>query len=522
LATSPAKSSLKPSLLGRSLGARRWLLADPREVVEVHSDGRHAGTAGAAGGLEPGLKRQRVRIQRSRLPALLRRHVLVALLLAIPLEALALAGVLPQAVVVAAPALLYIVTVIWALRRRPSLPTVAQFLDDRLGLFDRLGTGLELERRGAGNGAGTPLERRTVAEAVSLVDAGAGEWRSRPAKAPREWGAVGVAVAVLAALVAIAVIPSSSSSAGEAEEGATALGGDGPGAAAKEHELNKKGLEQYLGAKSGPAQIKKGLATKGNIRPAAAQGGKAAGNRAPGETYVTPAEGVPKGAQQGFHFSDESLDEGPVGVHASGKSQGGTPSESKSGESQGGKTGGGKSAGGEGKGPGGGGAGPGKMGGGQDASQTPQGGQQGAQANPGTKTPAPAPASKAAGAQPGSSQESPETGSPGGNTAGNGAGGNRTGKSRENEGIKSKGLKLQAGYAPFHSAKGGESKGKTGLREGGGGKARTGTAEGEVEGNGTFAFVPATGGASPSGAGAGQGLAQSYLEALTFLEKLAW
>jgi hypothetical protein len=466
------------------------------------------------------LKRQRVRIQRSRVPALLRRHALPALGLAIVLEALALAGVVPQLAVAVAPVVLFLATVAWALRRRLPLPAVAQFLDDRLSLFDRLGTGLELERRGAGNGAGTPLERRTVAEAVSLVDAGAGEWRARPAKAPREWAAVGVAVVVLAALVAIAAIPSSSSSAEEGGAGATALGG-GPDAAAKEHKLNKKGLEQYLGAESGPAQIKKGLATKGNIRPAAPQDGKAAGNRAPGETFVTPPGGVPKGAQQGFHFSDESLDEGPVGVHAGGKSQGGTPSESKGGASQGGKSGGGKSAGGEGKGPGAG-AGAGKNGGGQDASQTPQGTPQGAQANRGTRTPARAPASKAAGAQQGSSQESPETGSPGGNTAGNGAGGNRTGKSRENEGIRSKGLKLQAGYAPFHSGKGGNPKGKTGLREGGGGKARTGTAEGAVEGNGTFAFVPATGGAAPGGAAGGDGLAQSYLEALTFLEKLAW
>ncbi len=101
-----------------------------------------------ASGLEPGLEHQRVRIQRSRLGVLLRRHATVALALAILLEALALLGVVPQLVVAVVPLVLLVATIGWALRRRLSLPAVAQLLDQRLRLFDRLGTALELERRG--------------------------------------------------------------------------------------------------------------------------------------------------------------------------------------------------------------------------------------------------------------------------------------------------------------------------------------------------------------------------------------
>ncbi|HYC81880.1 MAG TPA: hypothetical protein VEB65_08840, partial [Solirubrobacterales bacterium] len=129
----------------------------------MNSAGVAGGGASAAGGLEPGLSRQRVRIQRSRLGVLLRRHATVALALAVVLEALALLGAVPQLAVVVAPLVLLAATIAWALRRRLSLAAVAQLLDARLGLFDRLGTALELERRGAGDGGPRgALERRAV------------------------------------------------------------------------------------------------------------------------------------------------------------------------------------------------------------------------------------------------------------------------------------------------------------------------------------------------------------------------
>jgi hypothetical protein len=477
-----------------------------------------SGTSASADGLVPALGQLRARVQWRRFWVLLRRHALVALALAIVLEALALLDVLPQWVVVAAPLALLLATLAWALRRRLSLAAVAQLFDDRLRLFDRLGTGLELERRGAGNGGGSPLERRTVAEAAALAADGANVWRPRTAAAPREWAAGAVAVVVLAALVALAVVPGSDSSAA-GKGGATALGG-GEGAAATNHKLNKKGLEQYLGAKSGPAQIKPGQATQGAIRPGAPRKGKAAGKRYTGEAFVTPSEGAPTAAQQGFHFSEESLQEAAPNIHASGKSQGAS-GEPKPGATPGGKAGGGQAPGGGGKGPGAASGGKKQSGAGQDASQGTKGSPPGAGTNPGTKTPARAPASKtAAGPKSGTSQGSPETGSPGGATAGNGAGGNKTGRSRESEGIKSKGLKLQAGYAPYKSQEGGTSQGKSGNRQGGGGKARTGMTEGTSKGNATFAFVPATGGAVATGGS--QGLAQSYSATLEFLERLPW
>jgi hypothetical protein len=515
LASISETSTLEMSLLRRRVRSRAWLLADPRDVVAVGVARAGGPAPGAAAGIEAGLSRLSARIQRARLPVLLRRHATVALALAALLEALALAGVLPQLAVVIAPLVLFAVTVGWALRHRLSPAATAQFLDERLLLFDRLGTGLELERRGVGDDSGGELERRTLAEATRLVEDGIRDWRPRAAAAPREWAAAGAALAVLAALVVLAVVPGSGSG---GAAGATARGGGG-GAAGKHHALNKKGLEQYLGAKSGPAQIKPGEATPGEIRPAEPQSGKAdAGKNSQGGTYVTPSEGAPTAAQQGFHFSDESLDEGRAGVHASGKSQVGGPSEGKAGGPSEGKAGGGKSAGGGGKGPAD--AAGSKQGtSGHDASQATGGSQSGA--NPGTQTPARAPASKAAtNVKSGSSQQSPETGTPGGNTAGNGAGGNKQGRSREVEGTQSKGLKLQAGYAPYKSPQGGLSKGGTGNRQGGGGKARTGQTEGATKGNGTFSFVPATGGAVANG-GEG-GLAQSYSAALGFLERLPW
>jgi uncharacterized membrane protein YgcG len=526
---------------GLAAELRRWLRADPREVVEVSaaaaassgagerpvqgSDTAAAGraTEGAfrpgaaaeAGGLVPALARLRVRIQRSRLLVLLRRHALLALVPAIVLEALALAGVAPQVVVVLVPLALFVATVARALRRRPSLAAVAQLLDERLRLFDRLGTALELERRGAGNGGGE-LERRAVAEAAALVEAGARGWQPRARKAPREWAALGAALLALAALALVAIVPGSGSGAGAAK---TALGRGEAGAPAGSGS-SKKALEQYLGAKSGPAQIKPDQVTPSEIRPAAHRRGGAAGQRANGETYVTPAAQ----AQGRFSFEDEALNDESGRTHTGGAAAAGGHSAAAAGGSAkgGGSPGESENEGGGGGQQGGGGKGQaaGQPGGAQGHSQAPPGAQSGNGADP---VPG-APASKAAAAAKGSGAVgAPGTSTKGQSTAGNGVGGNRTGHSRGVEGAESKGLKLQAGYAPYRAAKAGENGGKSGERQGAGGKARTGTAEGGSEfgsGGGSFAFVPATGGAAAGGSGSQ--LAQNYSTALSWLERLPW
>ena len=486
--------------------------------------------ASAASDLEPGLSRQRVRIQRSRLWVLLRRHATVALALAIVLEALALLGAVPQLVVVVAPLVLLAVTIAWALRRQLSLAAVAQLLDARLGLFDRLGTALELERRGAGNGGPRgALERRAVAEAAALLAGGASQWRSRPAPAPREWGAAAAALLVLAALVAVAIVPGSDP--GAPDSGSqTALGaGEGPGAGGK-GAANKKALEHYLGGPSTPRPSEQRQIAPGEqIRPAAGyrQPGKAGSRRGP-EVQVTEQQQDPTHVQYGFRFEDEEIgnkayeaqpggpkarDPGSEGQAVTGGAKG---AAGKGGEAKGGNA---AANGGQGNGPG---AGAGQEGAGQGQTKAPPGVPSGgAGAKPGTKLAAPA-SKAAAGAKGQSSQGAPGTSSSGAATAGNGAGGNRSGESLGFKGEESQGLKLQSGYAPFHGAKGAGNGGKSGQRQGGGGKSRSAQVEGSASfgAGGSFAFVPATGGATP--AAGGSQLAQSYSAALAWLEQLPW
>ena len=391
------------------------------------------GGAATAGGLEPGLARQRARIQRSRLGGAA----------AAPRDRWRwrwrscsrrwrCSGCVPQLVVVVVPLVLLAATLGWALRRRLSLAAVAQLLDERLRLFDRLGTALELERRGAGNGGGTALERRDGGRS-----GGPGRGRRRPVAAAGGGGAARVGRGgpwrslVLAALVVSrscrARAPARVASGGRPRRSAQGAPGAG-------RRLNKKALEQYLGAKSRPGGHPTGPGRAGRqIRPAAPRGGKAAGKRYTGEAYVTPSEGQPTQAQQGFHFKDESLDEGPVGVHAGGESKAGG-GESKTGGRAGRESGRRQSgrrrrerAGRRRRRQAGSGAGCVAGDPGRPARRRRQPGHPDPRQRRRPRKPPP-------GRRSGSSQGSPETGSPGGNTAGNGAGGNRTGRSREIEG----------------------------------------------------------------------------------------
>jgi hypothetical protein len=80
-------------------------------------------------------------------------------------------------------------------------------------------------------------------------------------------------------------------------------------------------------------------------------------------------------------------------------------------------------------------------------------------------------------------------------------------------------VKIQPGYAPSRSSKGGKEKNKAGYSQGAGGKARTATVTGGTQVGDEFSYVPAAGGAVP---GPSAGLQLNYLESLKWVERLPW
>ena len=156
------------------------------------------------------LRRWRGIVARRRLVALARRHATVALGLAALLEILALLDVFPQWVVVAVPLAYFLVAVVAFAVQGPTPFGLARLLDDKLGLNDRLATALEIEAR---DGQESPLERRTVADAASLLAAGREDWHASAARAGRDdWSVLGGVVLALAVVVAIALATGGSSS----------------------------------------------------------------------------------------------------------------------------------------------------------------------------------------------------------------------------------------------------------------------------------------------------------------------
>jgi hypothetical protein len=178
----------------------RWLLAGPREALRVRSLVRPVGFDLAEQSADPdellaGLQRWRVRLQRRRAGVLLRRHLIVAAVLSIVLQALVVAGDIPQTILLV-PLALLLVGMSVELARRPSLEEVAHLLDEQLGLFDRIGTGLDIQRHVGWNQR--PLERRAVANASGLTAASLDGSRAAAAPAVREWSSLAVVLVVLA------------------------------------------------------------------------------------------------------------------------------------------------------------------------------------------------------------------------------------------------------------------------------------------------------------------------------------
>jgi hypothetical protein len=475
--------------------AARWLWAPAREVVRLSGSGRARGGAPEAADqravdVGAGLERWRRRLERHRELAVLRRGTIVAAAVGALAAALVLVDVLQLAVAIGVAVVVLATAVAAGLRRGPSVEEAAQLLDERLRLYDRLGTALEIERRG---GARTPLERRTVGDAAELLAAGEGDWRVDGVPAPREWGGLAALLVTLAVLIGVgAATEGSGGSSTTAEHGGAGNGGAAGEAA--------KGGGRKAGEAGAPPAVRQGQAGQ---PPQRQEGAPSAGFR---QLPQAPAGASPQGARGGK----------ATGATGQGKGAHGSPAGTQNG-------GGAGKGGGEAEAPG-------------SQSQPTRNGTaatgipRGATAPGTTSQPPGATPHTGATAGAGGKPETPSTntsghgtakgGAPSGSpTAGGGAGGNHRGHAAPIEGRGTQKVKLQPGYAPLPAGRGGAGS-RFGKSQGGGGRGRGGqVAGGGSGGGGELSFVPASGGALP---GPAPELQQRYAASLKWIERLPW
>jgi hypothetical protein len=477
----------------------RWLAADPREVVDL------AGARALAAGPEQPhlgeeLRRWRGIVARRRLVALARRHAALALGLAVVLEILAQLGAFPQWVVVAVPLAAFLVSVTVFALRGPSPFELARLLDDKLGLNDRLATALEIEVRGGGE---TPLERRTVADAAALLAAGREDWHASAARGGREWWAPAGAVAAIAVVVAIGALTAGNSSSGRTEALAP-HGGGGAGNAPNEHRGKHRKGEKEL-APTGKLHKFKG---KKVPEPSAEESPRAGYQKIPQGPRTSGKERKSGGGKGG----PEGPTRLPLGKQH--KNHGGAASENlgKPGSNEG-PGGGNKSSGAnkEKEHP--------TVGFNVKGQKKGSGGRKGnTKVSGGAGNKPAAPNGKGDETTSGASEK--KGGTPAGtNHAGGEQGTNQQGHATPIKGRASEAVKIQPGYAPSRSTKGGKERGKAGNEEGAGGKARTAQVTGATQVGAEFSYVPVAGGAVP---GPSTGLQLNYLESLKWVERLPW
>jgi hypothetical protein len=480
----------------------RWLAADPREVVDLVGAGALAGGAEAPQ-LEEELRHWRGVVARRRLVALTRRHAAVALGLAAVLEILSLLDAFPQWVVVAVPLAGFAVSVAIFAARGPSPFALARLLDDKLGLNDRLATALEIEARAGGSRSS--LEQRTVDDAAALLRAGREDWQARPARAGRaDWTALAGVVAALAAVVAIGLVAGGSSSSGPTEALAPKggrHGGGGKGAAAP-NEYVRHAEKSRKGRARTPREVKAQQAAAAAAQEAAKAGYQKIpqGSHA-GKEGEVKAGGKSSGKAGGPHSGSGSETRKGAGAHSAAgeeeRAQGKRPTstsrperkhptvgfsvDAKKNHGSGGKSGASRSSGAAGA---------------KKAAQGNQGAESsGAESRQGSSSAA---GTSHAGGQPGTS---------------------RQGHAKPIKGQATQAVKIQPGYAPSRSSKGGRERRKGGDEQGAGGKARTAQVTGATQIGEEFSFVPTAGGAVP---GPSAGLQQNYLESLKWVERLPW
>lgn len=477
----------------------RWLAADPRDVVDLAG----AGTL-ADGGDEPHLgeelRRWRRVVSRRRLVALVRRHGAVALALAALLEILALLGAFPQGVVVAVPLAAFVVSVSVFATRGPSPFDLARLLDDKIGLNDRLATALEIEARGGGH---TPLEGRTLTDATALLRAGREDWRAGTAPAGRDWWALAGPLAALLVVIAIGLATGGGSASGRTEALGPGTAG-GPGNQPNERHRRRDGkgkkqlaptgkLHEFKGVRRTPTeastveaseegyrQIPQGGKSGREAKGAGARGGGGKSTNKVPRGYIHKGSGSPKGKPGGNEGSEQSAsaaakkekEQPTLGFNVKG--------QKKSGNGR------------------------------QGASEA---------SGAGNKKPAPngqGDETSAGAGSPGSQQSGTPSGA---GKAGGEKGTNQQGHATPIEGQASQAVKIQPGYAPSRSSKGGQEHSKAGDEQGAGGKARTAQVTGATQVGDQFSFVPAAGGAVP---GPSAGLQLNYSESLKWVERLPW
>jgi hypothetical protein len=483
----------------------RWLLAGPSEVLQVRSLTRSFGLdlaeqpADHPEDLLIGLQRWRARVQRRRAGVLLRRHLILAATLSIVLQALVVAGAIPQAALLA-PLALLLVGVGIELARGPTLEDVAHLLDEQLGLFDRIGTGLGIQRH-----AGSTqrlLERRAVAEASGLTAASLGGSRASAVPAPREWSSLAVALVALAVVVLAGPSITSGSSTHKAS---TRTGAAGPGesAAASVRRSASTPKATGTGKKAVPPS---------SVHPKTAAEGHRGSSASPSAGYHTlkeavqsrsttssgkgarsalgtgPAKTKPGAASEAARNSTSAQDiKGSIGVGSAAKP--GTVSAVTAPSQKAGAT----------------------------AHATPNG----ATSKSGSSTPSSKSSSAPSSA---AKQGTGAAGTPTGSaTAGHQRASTQLGNSHAISGQVSHALPLQAEYAPARAGKtsGSSHSSKTG---GGGGPGRSALVNGAGAASssgaaGAFAYVPPDGGALPEGDGE---LLISYFNSLGRVKEQSW
>jgi hypothetical protein len=455
----------------------RWLQAASAEVIRLRpeSDAAAEMIDGRDRTLASALARWSARIQRWRGLVLVRRHLLVAVCLAIVLEILNLAAGLSELVLLAAPCLL-LVGIALELPRGPAPAQVAGLLDEQIGLYDLIGTGLELQARAGG--AMRPLEERALERAAGEAAGSLGAWRARPAPAGGEWSTLLVGLATLAVLLALA--PAHTATGRSATSGAGAQAD----AARSAHHRSSSTTASAPGAKApAPASPPAYRAANGTTRK---------GSQAPTQAVRKHGTASPAKTSGGLKASPRTGGSAakPAGAKAAPGAAG------QAGSRTGAATG-----------------------------VSPVSAPQLAAATP-NATPTPAPSTPTARSRTSTSPPSStgrRTGSAGAATgtssAGHARGSTRLGGSHTLAGSATKSLPLKAGYAP--APKGSTNANNTGKGPGGGGHRRSQEVEGGAGagGGGAGAFVPSDGGAVVA---AGSGSLISYLAYLQWVQEQPW
>jgi hypothetical protein len=455
----------------------RWLQAASVDVVRLRP--AEADTPPAAARrqdrtLAGALARWSTRIQRWRGLVLLRRHLLVAVCLAIVLQVLNLTTGLSELALLAAPCLLLAgIALEWP--RGPGPAQVAGLLDEQIGLYDLIGTGFELQAHAAATMR--PLEQRALGQAIGEASGSLGAWRARPVPAGGEWGTLLVGLAALAVLLAVA--PAHIATHRSAASGATAQAGSAHGG----HHGSSRTRTSAPGAKApAPGSAPAYHAANGTTR----------------KGFQTPTQAASKGAS-----SSPAKTGGALKATSRTSAGAGKPAGAKAAPGAAGQTGSRTGAD----------TGVSPVSAAQLAAATPNATPTASLGTPSTRSHASSPTGS-------TGQRTGSAGRPTGtSSAGHARGSTRLGGSHTLTGSVSKSLPLKAGYAP--ARKGATSANRAGSGPGGGGRGRSQEVEGSAGagGGGATSFVPSDGGAV---AAAGSGSLISYLASLQWVQEQPW